>query len=86
MGRGPIRVGRAGGGGIGAILVIIVVSYFLGINPLDLLSGNVSTGPAPRNGQVGQTGVNDEGRAFVATVLADTEDTWTAVFKSMGKD
>jgi predicted metalloprotease len=86
LGRGPIRVGRAGGGGIGAILVIIVVSYFLGINPLDLLSGNVSTAPAPRGGQVAQTGVNDEGRAFVATVLADTEDTWTAVFKSMGKD
>ena len=86
MGGGPIRIGRAGGGGIGAILLIVVVSYFLGINPLDLLSGNVSTDPTPRNGQVAQTGVNDEGRAFVATVLADTEDTWTGVFKGMGKD
>ena len=45
MGRGgPFAVRRAGGGGIGIIIVVLVVAYFLGINPLELLSGNVSTG------------------------------------------
>ena len=86
MGRGgPFAVRRAGGGGIGIIIVVLVVSYFLGINPLELLSGNVSTLPSSQ-GQRVQTGVNDEGRAFVATVLADTEDTWSEIFAASGKD
>jgi len=79
-------VRRAGGGGIGAIIVILVVSYFLGINPLDLLSGNAPTTSSYRQGQPTQAGSNDESRAFVATILADTEDTWTEIFKSAGKD
>ncbi len=82
---GPFAVRRAGGGGIGIIIVVLVASYFLGINPIDLLNGNVSTTPS-QQGQRTQAGVNDESRAFVATVLADTEDTWTAVFKAAGKD
>jgi predicted metalloprotease len=86
MGRGPLVVRRAGGGGIGAIIVILVVSYFLGINPLDLLSGNAPTTSSYRQGQPTQAGSNDESRAFVATILADTEDTWTEIFKSAGKD
>jgi predicted metalloprotease len=87
MGRGgPFVVRRAGGGGIGIIIVILIVSYFLGINPLDLLSGNVSTGPgSSQPGQQMQSRTNDEARAFVATVLADTEDTWTSVFVASGK-
>jgi predicted metalloprotease len=85
MGRGPIGVRRAGGGGIGIIIVVLVVSYFLGINPLELLSGNVPSGSS-QQGQRMQTGTNDEARAFVATVLADTEDTWTEIFKAAGKD
>ena len=85
MGRGPFVVRRAGGGGIGVIIVVLVVAYFLGINPLELLSGNVSPSGAPQS-QVSRTGANDEGRAFVATVLADTEDTWSKIFSAAGKD
>jgi predicted metalloprotease len=33
-----------------------------------------------------QAGTDDESRAFVATILADTEDTWTEIFKAAGKD
>jgi len=85
MGRGPFAVRRAGGGGIGIIIVILIASYFLGINPLDLLNGNISS-TSSQQGQRTQTGTNDEERAFVATVLADTEDTWTAIFKASGND
>ena len=86
MGRGgPFAVRRAGGGGIGVIIVVLVVAYFLGINPLEILSGNVSPGGAPQS-QVSRTGANDEGRAFVATVLADTEDTWSEIFAAAGED
>ena len=86
LGRGgPFAVRRAGGGGIGVIIVVLIVAYFLGINPLELLSGNVSTGPSLQS-QRTSTGVNDEGRAFVATVLADTEDTWSEIFSASGQD
>ena len=46
-GRGPIvRAAPAAAAGIGAIIVILVVSYFLGINPLELLNGGTSA-PTP---------------------------------------
>ena len=86
--RGGIR--RAGGGGIGTIIVILIVAWLLGINPLALLlgEGGVTTGPAPQGQQTGQqqAGVTDEMRDFVATVLADTEDTWSAIFTAAGED
>ena len=86
MGRGgPFAVRRAGGGGIGAIIVILILAFVFGINPLDLLSGNVSPSVAPQS-QISRTGVSDEGRAFVATVLADTEDTWSEIFAATGED
>ena len=86
LGRGgPFVVRRAGGGGIGVIIVVLIVAWFLGINPLELLSGNMSA-PTQQSGRVSQPGANDEARAFVATVLADTEDTWSEIFKAAGED
>jgi predicted metalloprotease len=87
-GLGGGRVRRAGGGfGIGTIVVILIVAWFLGINPLALLSGgNISTGPAPQGQQGVRTGQSEEARDFVATVLADTEDTWSAIFSQAGEN
>ena len=77
-GGGPLVIRRAGGG-IGTILIVLVVAWLLGVNPLTLLSGSdtVSTGPA-QQGAPASSGApaNDQMRSFVATVLADTEDTW----------
>src|SRR3712207_489196 len=43
-GGGPFRVpmgGRRGGGfGIGTIIIILIVMFLFGINPLDILNGN----------------------------------------------
>jgi uncharacterized protein len=89
MRRGPITVRRAGGGGIGigAVVVILVVAYFLGVNPLELLSGEMTGGPAPQSQTTSRSGVSDEMRDFVATVLADTEDAWTAILRDQqGRD
>jgi uncharacterized protein len=85
-GRGPMVVRRAGGGGIGVVIVVLVAAYFLGINPLDLLNGDLSGGGTQQSGQPVQSGASDEMRDFVATVLADTEDTWTAILNAEGKD
>ena len=95
LGRGPIGMRRAGGGGIGMIVVLLIVAFVFGINPLDLLNGGggmqmpipqeqeIPTGSAPES--AGQSAaVSDEMRDFVATVLAETEDTWGTIFQSVG--
>lgn len=79
-----------GGGslGIGGVIIALVASYFLGIDPRYLLGmldnpqsaqAPVSSAPAPRPPQ------NDPKALFVSRVLASTEDTWSAVFSEAGK-
>ncbi|MCZ7856913.1 zinc metallopeptidase [Agrobacterium salinitolerans] len=94
--RGGMRVpiGRRGGGiGIGGLLVILLISWVLGINPLTLLSGgdiSMDGGGSTQSGtqQSGtrpQGDSSDETTAFVRTVLAETEDTWSGIFQSAGE-
>jgi predicted metalloprotease len=83
-GFGRPRVIRRAGGGLGTLIVIVVVALLLGINPLEFLGG----GPlvSPQGERTIQTSGSDEMRDFVATVLADTEDTWSAIFAGSGED
>ncbi len=81
--------GRRGGGiGIGAVLIILAVSWFLGVNPLTLLGGLDGGGTGGNTfgtEQAGRTGTpGDEAGRFVAAVLADTEDSWTQIFADGG--
>ncbi|MEM7465025.1 MAG: neutral zinc metallopeptidase, partial [Pseudomonadota bacterium] len=100
---GGIRIpmgGRRGGGsfGCGTLIVIGLVLWMLGINPLNLLGGlggglggglNPSTSPNTTSPQIDRTtgtgGREDEMRQFVATILGSTEEVWTEIFKSYGK-
>jgi len=82
---GPIRIpigtGRAGGGGIGTIIILVILFFglrALGIDPLQMLEQG--TGQMTTQQQAG----NDESRQFVAVVLADTEDVWSQIFQSQG--
>jgi predicted metalloprotease len=89
-----VEEGSGGGGGIrgihlgiGGTVVVLVVGYFMGVNPvtlLGLLNGDTqsSSAPAPST-PVGQT--NDPQIDFVRAVLGETEDVWGAYFKDMGK-
>ncbi len=89
LGRGrgiPIRLPRGRGGklGIVGILAVVGISLFLGIDPTVLLqgsmqSGGVQTQPAP---EVSRSATDDDLGQFVSVVLADTEDTWHALFES----
>ena len=86
-GGGPV-IRRAGGGGIGLIIVLVIVALLFGINPMELLGGGggpVVTGPGQQQ-TTGGLEASDEARDFVATVLADTEDTWNRIFESNGLD
>jgi len=73
------------GGGIG-LLLLVGVGLFLGVDPSTLMQvvqtqqQSTATAPAPR------TALEDEQAQFVAVVLADTEDTWNAVFQEAGRN
>jgi uncharacterized protein len=88
--------GASGGGGfggrtigIGGVVVALVASYFLGIDPsvlLGMMTGDsgpnqaqVSQGPAPR------PPATDQKAQLISRVLASTEDTWAQVFREAGK-
>jgi predicted metalloprotease len=87
-----IPVGR-GGLGIGAIVVLGIIGWALGIDPSVLIGGaEILSGgggsqyqrtepqPAPRAGTP-----RDQTGQFVAAVLGNTEDVWTEIFRANGR-
>ena len=83
-GRGLPMGGR--GIGLGGIVIALLASWALGINPmtvLNILSGSGDTAPvsapAPSHASA------DPDVVFVKRVLASTEDAWTAYFQQRGQ-
>jgi predicted metalloprotease len=82
---------RTGGGGggmkFGVVgLVAIIGAYFLGIDPrlvMGLLGGG--TGQPQAEAPVDPGAPTDESGQFIAHVLGDTEETWTAIFANGGR-
>jgi predicted metalloprotease len=80
---------RLGGPGMklsaGTLAVVLLIGWALGENPLELLAlltqgggrNSFTTEAPPAPG-------NDEAAQFVSAILADTEDTWGAIFPRMG--
>jgi uncharacterized protein len=73
--------------GLGTIAVAVVASYFLGLNPMTVISmltggssGTVPVQQVPAHAPP----ASDQMAKFVSTVLADTEDTWTEIFRAQG--
>jgi predicted metalloprotease len=84
-GRIGIPGGRAGAGvgGFG-LIAVVVVALLLGVDPSQLLQGNLggdSSGYVP---QAPTSAQEAELKDFVSVVLADTEDTWTEQFRALG--
>jgi predicted metalloprotease len=81
--------GSTGGGrglkiGLGGTLLALIASYFFGIDPRIILGlmdavPNQSSAPAVSSG----TPRDQQGR-FIAAVLGETEDTWSAIFQANG--
>jgi len=74
----------AAGGGIGTIVLILVAMYF-GIDP-GVVMQVTNTGQVQEQQveQVSLTPEEQELTEFVSVVLADTEDTWHAIFQQGG--
>lgn len=80
MGRG------IAGGGIG-VIVIAVAAMFLGVDPSLVMSVLEGTQPGAQSGisaPAQKPPANDTQAKFVSVVLADTEDTWRALFQKGG--
>lgn len=81
--------GRGAGIGIGT-LVIVVIGYFMGVNPATLLS--LLNGGEPQDATqqhaapvTDATSGNDPQVDFVRAILGETEDVWGGYFKGLGK-
>ncbi|MDO8251152.1 MAG: neutral zinc metallopeptidase [Rhodoferax sp.] len=72
--------------GIGSIAIALVASYFLGVNPMTVLSLLSGGSPAPQSQQAPahKPPADDRMARFVSTVLGDTEDVWKDVFTKGG--
>lgn len=74
--------GRRIGGGIGVgTIILAAVVYFMGGNPMDVLSVSQSESQGQYQEAPAQ---NDQGSKFVKTILASTEDVWTPEFQKIG--
>src|SRR6185369_3595221 len=96
--RGQSDDGGGGGGGglafrpthisIGGIIVLLVVSLILGVNPLRLV-GLIDNGNGPPPRSQPQTapapGKEDRAHKLVATILRYTEKVWDKEFRAMGR-
>jgi predicted metalloprotease len=81
--------GGKGGVGIGVILVAFAASHFLGIDPriiMQLGSQLQNNTPAASSGPVRESDTERSQHHLVAVVLADTEDTWKAIFAEGGRE
>jgi predicted metalloprotease len=78
-------------GGCGTVVVVLVLSWLTGANPLELLQlvGGLGGEPAAVDaaapgGSVAASPQEEESAAFARVVLADTEETWSELFATRG--
>ncbi len=83
--RGIGAAGAAGIGGVG-LLVVLALSYFLGVDPRQILTEEMMSGGGQPGVRATLAPEDVELGEFVSVVLADTEDVWNAEFRERGGD
>ena len=82
-GRGPGT--KVAVGGVGAV-VLAVAALFMGARPEQVLNMLLQQGGGPGGGPAPVAAPADEELdRFIRVVLADTEDTWSEIFRQLGK-
>ena len=85
--RRKLSGGAKAGMGIGGLVIVALITWFMGGNPLSVLS-NADLGSMITTGDGTQremTAEEEELAKFSRQILASTEDVWTRVFKQYGK-
>ena len=87
--------GMGGGGGmrlgLGGIVIVVIIAFVTGRNPLELLgllgqpdtAGTVQTQSGAA--EPGAAPAGDQDARFVSTILGSTEDVWGKIFQESGK-
>ena len=75
---------RAFKGGIGTIVMVLAVSYFLGIDPSVIFQMQQGAVTSTTASSKQPTAAEEQMADFVSVVLADTEDTWKTIFRDAG--
>jgi hypothetical protein len=88
MPRMPMGGGRrAGGIGGFGLIIIVVLALLFGVNPLQLLQGDLGgTTYQPGGESMIQNGTDDELKQFASAVLGTTEDVWSGIFQQSNRD
>ena len=73
---------RTGGLGLGGLVILLILGWVIGGNPLSLLDSGC--GVPTDSGPVATGTPRDEAGRFVANVLGDTEDTFRDLFQKEG--
>ncbi len=73
-------VSRAGLGGAG-LIVVVVIGLLFGVDVTPFLGGGGQIAPPQANAPVQ---IDDETEEFVAVILADTEAIWSEIFRNSG--
>lgn len=79
--RRRMSAGRAGGIGLGGVVLVMLVGYVFGVDVTPLLNGGgLSAGGGIRS-DVELTEADQRAAEFVSVTLADTEEIWTQIFR-----
>jgi uncharacterized protein len=82
--RRGMRYGRAGGIGIGTIVLALIAMYF-GQDPSVVLQGVQPSSPTGEQVPYEESAEEAQLREFISVVLADTEETWSQIFSTAGR-
>ena len=79
------RLGRAGGIGLGTVVLALLAAYF-GVDPGVVLQNAQQSGPVQQEQVPYQESASEaQARELVSVVLADTEETWGQIFAASGR-
>lgn len=82
--RRRMSAGKVGGLGLGGVIIVGIIMWLTGNNPLDALKMAGSEDIIGQTTEYAETEEDKKMMDFASAVLAGTEDVWTEIFKQNG--
>lgn len=82
--RRGVRFGKAGGIGLGTIVLALIAVYF-GQDPSIVLQNVSQQSVQSEQGPYQESALEAQRREMISVVLADTEETWSGIFAASGR-